>query len=541
MKIAQVPSKKRNVLTLIVLVLGLPLLVYASYQVVQLISNASADTQPRNVLLTNLTTSSVTITWTTDSQTRGTVSILKNNTEQNPVLDTRGNSKRYTHFVELTGLEPNTSYNFVITSDNDKYTASGDNQYIFKTAPITADTPTPNPIHGSVSGVSGDDVLVFAVLKDKSVYPVSATMPSGGNWIMDLSAFRKISDNSLVISDINTNLVILAVSGTDKGDSLSGPYSELFDSNGKLNGTKSFNIAQNSQLYSSFPSTALLQAPIAVVTDPVPNTDTNTDNNDTVTEPITPTEETTNGRVFRLVKDLTWEDMVTSSASTWPYGASTIQVTNLTDTGFTVIWASKTNEQGYINYGTTTNSLSSQGNDERDGVTNRGSYYIHSVSVTRLQPETKYYFEVISGSSKYDNSGKKYTTTTFATLSTPPSYVSITGTVSNLPESKEGIVVAYIKDIDGTGSSGQAGSISTVMDENGKWILSIADSRTSDGSAYFEYTSSDKMYFDILSTIPSFSPISVSMNGITSKDIGITIENGTTTSGVQKLSNYGVI
>jgi len=537
MKIARVPTKKGNILTLIILLVGLPLLVYASYQVVQIATKASADTEPKNVLLTNLTTSSVTLTWTTDSQTRGTVATVKSGTEGTPVIDTRGNTKRYTHFVELTGLEPNTSYSFVITSESTKYSETTDgNKYTFKTAAITADTPTPNPIHGSVDNVSGDDVIVFATLKDKSVYPVSATMPSGGNWIMDLSAFRKVSDNSLVISNNNTNLVLVVISSTDKGDVLSGSYSELFDSNGKLKSTQSFNIGSNAQLYSYFPNTSMLMAeatvvdkdPVVVVPDPV------------VEEPVVE-EPTADGRVFRLVNDLSWEDMVIAGGLTWPYGAGTVQITNLTDTGFSVIWASKDSEQGYINYGTSSSDLSSQANDERDGVTNRGEYYIHSVSVSRLQPEMKYYFEIISGTNTYDNSGKQYTATTFATLSTPPSYVSITGTTSNMPESNEGIIIAYIKDIDGTGTSGQAGLISTVMDESGKWILSIADSRSADGSEYFEYTSSDSMYFDILSTISSFTPVSVSMNGITSKDIGIAISDSEATTTVSKLSNYGVI
>jgi hypothetical protein len=540
MKIARVPSKKRNILTLIILIVGLPLLVYASYQAVQLVTKASANTEPKNVLLTNLTTSSITVTWTTDSQTRGTVAIVKNNTEGTPVIDTRGNTKRYTHFVELTGLEPNTTYSFVITSDTTKYTATtGNSKFTFKTAAITAETPTPNPIHGSVEDVSGDDVLVFAVLKDKSVYPVSATMPSGGNWIMDLSAFRKISDNSLVISNSDTNIVLVAISATGSGDMFSGSYSELFDSNGKLKSTQAFNIGENTELYSSFPNTAMLLAENTVVEE---------DNEDPVVVPEEPEEEipteeepTTGGRTFRLVKDLSWEDMVVAGGLTWPYGASTVQITNLTDTGFTVIWASQKSEQGYINYGTSSSDLSSQGNDERDGVTNRGTYYIHSVSLTRLQPETKYYFEVVSGTNKFDNSGKKYTVSTFATLSTPPSYVSITGTVSNMPESEEGIVVGYIKDMDGTGTANQAGPISAVLDENGKWILSIADSRSSDGSVYFEYTSADSMYFDILSTIPSFTPVAVSMNGITGKDIGLSISTRETTTTIPKLSNYGVI
>ena len=538
MKIARVPSKKRNILTLIILLVGLPLVVYASYQVVQMVTKASADTEPKNVLISNLTTSSATITWTTDSQTRGTVATVKNSTEGAPVIDTRGNTKRYTHFVELTGLEPNTTYSFVVTSDTTKYTGTtGGNKFTFKTATITAETPTPNPIHGSVTDVSGDDVIVFAVLKDKSVYPVSATMPSGGNWIMDLSAFRKVSDNSLVVVNNDTNLVLVAISGTGSGDMFTGLYSELFDSNGKLKSTQAFNIGENTELYSYFPNTALLLAENTVVEE---------DEEPVVVpeepeEEIPVEEEITDGRTFRLVKDLSWEDMVVAGGLTWPYGASTVQVTNLTDTGFTVIWASQNSEQGYINYGTSSSDLSSQGNDERDGVTNRGTYYIHSVSLTRLQPETKYYFEVVSGTNKFDNSGKKYSVSTFATLSTPPSYVSITGTVSNMPESEEGIIFGYIKDMDGTGTTGQAGIISAILDENGKWILSIADSRSSDGSVYFEYTSADSMYFDILSTIPSFTPVAVSMNGITGKDIGISISTSETATTIPKLSNYGVI
>ena len=95
MKIARLPNQKRNIITILILVLGLPLLVYASYQVVQLISNASADNQPRNVTMSNITTVSATVTWTTDSKTIGTVTLKEDGAELSPVIDTRGNSKRY--------------------------------------------------------------------------------------------------------------------------------------------------------------------------------------------------------------------------------------------------------------------------------------------------------------------------------------------------------------------------------------------------------------------------------------------------------------
>ena len=531
MKIARVPTKKRNIITLLILIIGLPLVVYASYQVVQLISNASADNQPRNVTIANVTTVSATITWTTDSKTIGTATLKESGAELSPVIDTRGNTKRYTHYIEFTGLEPSKTYEFTITSGGTNYTSSGDSSFTFETAPITADTPTPNPIYGSVSGVSTDDVLVFAMPKDKSSYAVSATMPSGGNWIMDLSTFRKISDGSLIISDTNTNLVLIAITGTDQGSILSGSYSTLFDSNGKLNTTQVFSIGENTTLYSYFPSSSSQ--------DSTEKEDTEEETPVEEPEVETPTveqEEETNGRTFRIVKDLEWQDMVVSGVSNWPEGEDTVKITNLTDTGFTVVWVSKEKEEGSISYGTSATALSNTASDERDGVTNKGKYYVHSVSLTRLQPETKYYFTVSSGGNSYDG----FNTTTFATLSTPPSYVSITGKVSNMPNTGEGVLVAYMKDGDSTGTSGDSMPISTVLDDDGKWILSIADSRSSDGSEYYEYTSSDTMYLSVLSTIPTASPVSVSMNGITSKDVGVSLEYSTSTT-VSKLSDYGVI
>jgi hypothetical protein len=378
------------------------------------------------------------------------------------------------------------------------------------------------PVYGSVTGISTDDVLIFAMLKDKSSYAVSATMPSGGNWIMDLSTFRKISDGSLIISDANTNLVLIVVTGTDQGAVLNGSYGTLFDSNGKLKSTQIFNIGANTTLYSYFPTESSQNSGTE---------ETPTEEPEKEETPVEEQKQKTDGRTFRLVKDLEWEDMVVSGVSSWPSGKDTVRITNLTDTGFTVVWVSKEKEKGGVRYGTSASDLSSSANDERDGVTNKGSYYVHSVSLVRLQPETKYYFEVYSGDSIYEG----FNVTTFATLSTPPSYVSITGTVSNMPYTGEGILIAYIKDGDSTGTSSDSMPISTTLDEDGKWILSIAD-----GSEYYEYTSSDSMYFTVMSTIPSVPPTHVSMNGITSKDVEVSLEYSTSKI-VTKLSDYGVI
>jgi hypothetical protein len=545
MKIATVPSKKRKELTIIaILLIGIPLVVFATYQVYNLITRASVEAKPNNVLLSNLTTSSVTVSWVTDVTATGSVIPVVNSSEKSPVVDKRGSGKRYTHYVELTNLEPNTDYQFIIVSDSKKYSSEGSKNFTFKTAPITADTPTPNPVHGSVNGGSGDDVMMYALLKDKSTYPVSAVMPTGGNWIMDLSALRKVSDKSLVVVSGSTNIVIIAVSGPNRGAVVEGSYSDLFDSNGKLKDVHPLTIGDNSNLYTYFPAVAMLEAySIETPTTPTPTPSY------TPTTPVEEEEEEEEeifDRRFRIVHDINWIDMVTGdgTAVTANTGAPTVQVTNLTDTGFTVIWVSEEKEEGYISYGTSASSLSSDASDERDGLTNKGSYYVHSVSLSRLQPDTTYYFEVKSGEDTYDNGGSKYSVETFSTLSSPPPFQSVTGVVEGMPDHNEAIAVAYIKDGDDSGSKGESNKVSTLVDESGKWILSIADSRVEDGSSYFEYTSGDSMYIDILSTV-STDTATESMASVTEGDIETSLGVGSSSSvgytRVELLGNYGIL
>jgi len=551
MEIAQLPSQKRkNLIIIAALAIGLPLLVFATYQVVQLITKAGSDNKPKNVIISNITTSSITISWTTESKATGSVIPVENGDSKSPVIDKRGNSSRYTHYVELTSLEPNTSYSFIIVSGSDKYSDENGKEFSFKTAPVTADTPTPNPIYGTVSGGSGDDVLLYAVLKDKTAYPVSATMPSGGNWIMDLSALRSISDKKMITASSSSNVVIIAVGGTSKGAVVTGVYSDIFDSNGKLKDTNPLTLSSKTDMYSSMPSDAVLTAYSSTTTPTTPTNNNDDEEEETPTTPTTPTEEEEEPsgeftRKFRIVQQLEWIDMVSSSSTlvSGKTGAESIQVANLTDTGFTVMWVSSAKEQGTVKYGTSKDSLTNTATDQRDGLTTKGSYYVHMVDVTRIQPSTTYYYEVVSGSNTYDNNGAKYSLKTYATLSSPPAYESVTGAVSNLPEHGELIVLAYIKDTDSTGSAGNSTKMATMVDENGKWILSIGDSRTSDGSAYYEYTSSDTFQMDFVTTFVAKSS-TANMEGISSKDISVALESTSSTSKTEKveaLKNYGIL
>jgi hypothetical protein len=537
MKVATVPTKRRKDLIIIaILLIGLPILVFASYQVYQFFIRASVEAKPQNIILSNLTTSSVTVSWTTEVSATGSVIPVSNGQEMSPVLDERGTGKTKTHYVELASLEPNTDYDFFIVSDSEKYDSEDGESFSFKTAPITAQAPTPNPIHGTVSGASGEDIVVYAMLKDKSAYPVSAIMPRGGNWIMDLSALRTVNDGSLVSVGPSTNFVLVAVSGLQEGAVLEGTFSELFDSNGKLKDVNSLNVAENTSLYLSFPEESFLgsapEEPVEEGEVVVPEQESGL------------LDEEDFERDYQLTQDVEWTNIVSSGGSTVssPTGEDSVRIVNLTDTGFSVVWISEESEEGYIKYGTSSSSLSSEAVDERDSISSKGDYYVHMASTSRLLPETEYFFEIVSGNQTYDNNGSKYSVTTGPTLSSPPPFDSASGDIDGLPDHGEAVVVAYVEDGDGTGTGGRSSEMATVVDDNARWILSVADIRNSDGTSYFEYTSGDILKLDVVTTFPTDSH-EEGTQGVGERDVRIVVNESQAATGakVSLLDNYGVL
>ncbi|MGI6423246.1 MAG: fibronectin type III domain-containing protein [Candidatus Dojkabacteria bacterium] len=530
------PYQKRQLKIVAILVLGIPLTIFAVYKGVQYLSKAGTEAVPKDVIVTNLTTNSLTVTWFTDIDSDGYVVPVLNGVEQSPVRDKRGEGKRTSHYVELKSLEPNTKYSFLIVSGGKKYSGQGTNEYVFTTAPVGVDTPVPNPVHGSVEGTSADSVVIYVFLKNKSAYPVSSTIPSGANWIVDLSSFRKISDKSMLKVTDDTELVLVAKSGVDKGAFLEGKYSALFDSNGKLNQTLALRVEQNSDLISYFPEESKLGIGVGVLS-PTPKPDPKPTPSPQPTVSETPSLPV--NMEYEIVHDLKWLDLVTGEGfSSLDAGEKTVLITNLTDTSFTVVWRSSAKEEGYVKYGTSQTALSEEASDVRDGLSSRNSYYSHTVETKRLDPDTQYYFEIYSGTEKFDNGGKMYSIKTFPLLSTPPPFETKSGVLTNGDTLGDWVLVGQIVDEDEMGTSGSSGYISTIPDEKGDWILTVGDARSQDGSSYFSFSNSDILRMYVLGDSKKLFDFAMSQSNI-SIDLS-TIGSSTTPSVVKLLSDYGI-
>jgi len=554
MKIAQLPQRQRRQnIILAILIIGLPILLFAAYKVVQIVSRASGDTDPKNVVISNVTTTMATISWTTDTKTYGTLIPLENDKEKSEVRDTRGSDRRYTHYVELENLEPNTQYNFKIKSNNTKYSSSEGKNLTFTTAPISADLPSVNPASGELNMAINDDVLIYIFLSDRSTFPVSATLGNSKTWITDLSALLKISDKSRVSVDQDTGITILATGGNMGGAELLGTYSSLFNSNGTLKETNQLILNKDLDIYSKIPDAAKLAVSVPV-TEPSkePEQPVIPPVKPTPSRPITPTqpvekedipdEEFTN-REYRIVHQLQWQELaeVSSKVST-NVGPDSVRVTNLTDVGFTVLWVSEKKEYGQVKYGISPEDLRSTAYDQRDGISTKGTYYVHSVKLERLQPTTKYYYEIISGEDVYNNNEKRYSITTLSTVESAPPFVSISGSLTNMPNHGEAVVIGSIKDVDEIGSLGSSYEVSTLVDEKGSWAMPIGDLRSADSNSYFEYTSGDKLIIEPFTTFKT-SKREENMEGIDSRDIKFALDTanpGKSVIVVSQLSSYGI-
>lgn len=85
-----------------------------------------------------------------------------------------------------------------------------------------------------------------------------------------------------------------------------------------------------------------------------------------------------------------------------------VQVTNLSDTSFTVTYKTDSPVFGSLNYGTD-KTLGKIGFDDRDKVTNKTTeHYLHHITINDLTPGTKYIFEITSGDAAYKNNDTPY-------------------------------------------------------------------------------------------------------------------------------------
>jgi len=194
------------------------------------------------------------------------------------------------------------------------------------------------------------------------------------------------------------------------------------------------------------------------------------------------------------------------------------QVTNVGDKSFTVTWVTNVAETGYVNYGTSPDSLDNTAYDDRGQTTGDET---HHVTVIGLTASTTYYYEIVPDDITDNNGGAPYETTTGPSLEfTMPEMISGKVYRTDGVTAAEGSIIYA--------SIGTSQVLSVLVDSSGTWGLNIAPIRAADYQSYHTYSDSDSVSLEVQGstdgTITQVVPITAAKTGAPDMILAVTVK-----------------
>lgn len=190
-------KKIPSILGLAILIAGLGAGVFLIGQEQMFRLGASADFEPKDVRISNVSDTSFTISWTTNRDALGqvnwgtTTSLGQSNREENTAL-------KKVHYVTLRNLSPSTNYFFVINSGGQNYDNSGV-PWALRTGPSIS-TPVTTALASGVvldpDGGPSSGAIVY--INSGKIAQLSAITSQNGSWTIPLSIARTKTLNEYV-------------------------------------------------------------------------------------------------------------------------------------------------------------------------------------------------------------------------------------------------------------------------------------------------------------------------------------------------------
>lgn len=208
-------SKIPTIVGLFILIFGLAagVVLLQGRQIFRL--GATSDISPDNVKVSNVTDTTLTVSWVTSKEALGFIKYGKTPSSLDKVASDANKSPSFIHTVSVSGLAAGTNYFYKINSGGQDFDNNGTSYQV--TTGATLPAIKTNLISGSVltaSGVSVENALVFVAAGEGS--PLSTTTSKNGNWIIPISSMRNTSLNDYVaVNEANTLLDITVYAGPD--------------------------------------------------------------------------------------------------------------------------------------------------------------------------------------------------------------------------------------------------------------------------------------------------------------------------------------
>jgi hypothetical protein len=172
---------------------------------------ASAEATPKDIRISNITDSSVTISWTTDKETVGFINWGNSQNNTSKIENEEANSQKYfSHNVSLTGLTANTNYFYKINSDGTTFD-NGGIPWQFTTGGTLEINKTSILLSGNVISATGIPKVKSLVYASVGGYLLSTQTSETGNFVFQLGSVRNPDLKSYAQIDMSSTLVQISV------------------------------------------------------------------------------------------------------------------------------------------------------------------------------------------------------------------------------------------------------------------------------------------------------------------------------------------
>lgn len=199
-----------KIIVIVLLLIGIAAGVLLSQREQIFKSRADIDLAPKEVQFTNLSESSVTISWLTPS--KETSGFINFGTSKSQLTETAydargGQTVSKIHYVVLEKLKSQTTYYFKIVSSGKDFVPENSN---FSTPSSLSQPPSPSdPIFGKTS----PNTIIYFYLQKESNQPIGSTISEdNGTWTLDFSALRP-TGGQYYVADPHDGIILAAYNG----------------------------------------------------------------------------------------------------------------------------------------------------------------------------------------------------------------------------------------------------------------------------------------------------------------------------------------
>lgn len=218
-------SSTKKVITtigIILIFLSLGIGGYFVYQKGLLVNSSDPEIQPSQIRISNINSDGFTVSWITNSPTKGSIIYGENKKLDQVVLDANdeltGQEMNYKlHYINVKNLKPGTDYYFKIRSGEKNFLFDNQGQaFVQRTAPELGTAPQTDMMSGEVSDNNAPAAGAIVYVEATGLSPLSAQVKKDGKWLVNLSGARNKQLTDYVSYDSEKAVFEIKVQGDKK-------------------------------------------------------------------------------------------------------------------------------------------------------------------------------------------------------------------------------------------------------------------------------------------------------------------------------------